>query len=207
MQTALRLVLLSLVAGLLATSCATRPSGASASSGSGGVPASVNVAQTLGSGDVIKITFAGAPNLDTTQQIRRDGKINLTLIGEVQASEKTPLELEAELLRLFGAHLVSKEIKVTVMSSSFSIFVTGAVQKPGKISPDRGLTALEAIMEAGGFDNARANAKSVRVIRHEGGKVSNFTLDLKAALDGQPTEPFYLRSNDIIYVPEKFAWF
>ena len=44
---------------------------------------------TLLGGDTIRIVFPGTPNLDTTQQIRRDGRINLLMIGEVVAAGKT----------------------------------------------------------------------------------------------------------------------
>ena len=66
---------------------------------------------------------------------------------------------------------------------------------------------FNAVMEAGGFDYARANLTRVGVIRHEGSEVKNFTLNLKQVLDGKPSTPFYLKPSDIVYVPEKFAWF
>lgn len=163
--------------------------------------------QRLHSGDVVKVAFPGSPNLDLTQQIRRDGKINLYMIGEVQAANRTPAELQRELMERYSTQLVSNEVNVTLVSSSFSIFVGGAVIRPGKIQPDRALTALEAVMEAGGFINDKADAKSVVVIRQEDGRTRRFTLNLKAVLDGTTTEPFFLRSYDIVYVPERFSWF
>src|ERR1700722_18955839 len=53
---------------------------------------------TLREGDILKISFPGSPNLDTTQPIRRDGKISLQLVGEVQAAGMTPSELESHLI-------------------------------------------------------------------------------------------------------------
>lgn len=173
-----------------------------------GVPAKVAPdVQTLNAGDVVRITFPGAPNLDTTQQIRRDGRINLYMIGEVKAVDKTPADLENELVQTYASQLTSKEIKVTVVSSSFSVFVTGAVMRPGKITPDRALTAFDAIMEAGGFDNSKADTKGVRVIRQEDGQVKTYPLNMKAVLEGVQSEPFYLKAHDVIYVPERFSWF
>jgi polysaccharide export outer membrane protein len=166
-----------------------------------------NEPQTLHAGDVIKISFPRAPTLDTTQQIRRDGKINLSVVGEVNAAELSPAALETKLLELYAADLVSKEVRVTVVSSAFAVFVTGAVIHPGKLTPDRGLTAFEAIMEAGGFDLAKAETKAVTVIRQENGLTKNFTLNLKAVLDGKDSQPFYLQAYDVIFVPEKFSWF
>ena len=163
---------------------------------------------SLREGDVVKITFPGAPSLDTTQQIRRDGKITLSPpVGEIAVVGMTPAELEKEVLKLYSSQLVSKEVTVTVVSSSFPVFVTGAVIRPGKISSDHPMTALEAIMEAGGFDYTKANLKAVVVVRHEEGRVRSFTLNLKLALQGKQSEPFYLKPSDIVYVPEKFAWF
>lgn len=163
--------------------------------------------QTLNPGDVLKVSFPGAPNLDTTQQIRRDGRINLYMLGEVMAADKTPNALEQELVQAYAPQLISKEVKVTVVSSSFAVFVSGAVIRPGKITPDRAITAFDAIMEAGGFDNTKANTKEVRVIRLEDGQNKTYTLNMKAILDGGPGEPFYLKSYDSVYVPEKISWF
>lgn len=163
----------------------------------------------LREGDVLRVTFPGAPNLDTQPQpIRRDGKITLPLIGEVNAVGMTPTELEKDLIKRYSTQLVSKEVTVTVVSSAYVVYVTGAVLRPGKIASDHPISALEAIMEAGGFDYGRANLKAVTVIRHEGGETKKYELNLKTALKATgKNEPFYLKPADIVYVPERFTWF
>ena len=161
----------------------------------------------LREGDVVKINFPGAPNLDATEQIRRDGKISLSLVGDITAAGLTPAELEKEILKLCSSQLVTKEVTVTVMSSTFPVFVTGAVIRPGKVLSDHPITALEAIMEAGGFDYARADLGHVKVIRNEKGGVKSYTVNLKVALQAKQSTPFYLKPSDIVYVPEKFSWF
>lgn len=163
--------------------------------------------QTLNPGDVIKIAFPGAPNLDTSQQIRRDGRVNLSIIGEVKVADKTPSQLEKDLLEAYASQLVSKEVKVTVVSSTFSVYVSGAVMKPGKVLSERALTAFDAIMEAGGLDPTRANAKKVRVIRQEDGQIKNYPINVDALLKGEGSEPFYLKAHDTVHVPEKISWF
>ena len=94
-----------------------------------------------------------------------------------------------------------------MVSSSFPVFVTGAVLKPGKIVSDHSMTALEAIMEAGGPDYTKANLKAVKVIRLEDGQFKTYTLDLKLLLEGKGNEPFYLKPSDIVRVPERFVLF
>lgn len=161
----------------------------------------------LREGDNIRIAFPGAPNLDTTQQVRRDGKITLSLGGELTALGKTPSELEQELLKTYESQLAVKQVVVTVNSSSFPVFITGAVLKPGKILADRPLSVLEAIMEAGGFDSTRANLKKVTVVRQFEGQSLCYKLNLKNVLEGGKSEPFYLKPSDIVNVPDKFNWF
>ena len=164
-------------------------------------------AQTISEGDVLKIEFPGTQNLNTTQQVRRDGRISLGIVGEVIVTGMTPADLEKDLAQRYATQLVSKEVTVTVVSSSFSVFVTGAVLRPGKFQPDHPITALEAIMEAGGFDNEKADLEAVVVIRQVPGGTKNYTLNLKKIIDGKSSEAFYLRPYDIVFVKEKFTWF
>ena len=159
---------------------------------------------SLREGNNVVISFPGSPNLNTTVSIRSDGKIDLPLVGEVVAAGKTPSELEKEILKLYESQLVSKQVSVTVQSAAYAIYVTGSVVKPGKIMAERPLSVLDAIAEAGGFDNVKANMRSVVVIRHEeGGELKRFKLDLKKVLEKGSTESFYLRPSDIVYVPER----
>jgi polysaccharide export outer membrane protein len=174
---------------------------------SAGIDATPDPNVVLREGDSVKITFAGAAQLDSAQQIRRDGKIALPTFGEMQASGLTPAQLEKQIIERFGKDLVTKEVTVTLVSAQYPVFVNGAVLRPGKIEATRPITALEAIMEAGGFDYAKANVKSVKVIRTEGSEVKTFILDFKPVLEGKPSVPFYVRPSDIIFVPERFTLF
>ena len=162
---------------------------------------------SLREGDVLNITFPGAANLNTTQQIQRDGKIALPLIGELKVAGMATGDIEKELISRYASQLVSKEVTVTVVSASFPVYVTGSVLHPGKILSNRPISALEAIMEAGGINHATANLKAVAIIRYEGERAKHYTLNLKDVLRGEAIKPFYLKPSDIVYVPEKFSWF
>ena len=161
----------------------------------------------LRQGDVISVSFPGSANLDSSQQIRWDGKILLPLVGEVTAAGLTPEELQTNLTQLYAPQISTKQLIVTVVSSSFPVFVTGAVLRPGKILSNHPITALDAIMEAGGFNYTIANLKDVRVIRNENGVMKKYSLNLKLILDGKKSRPFYLQRSDIVYVPERFSYF
>lgn len=161
----------------------------------------------LREGDTLKISFPGAPNLDSTYQIRRDGKITLTLGGEITAAGLTPTELEKEILRVYEAQLAVKQVVVLATSSGYPIYVSGAVLRPGKLTIERPITVVEAIMEAGGFDRAKADPRKVSILRQIDGKSMTFKVDVQAMIDGKQPKPFYLKPSDIVTVPEKFVWF
>ena len=107
------------------------------------------------------------------------------MVGEVVAAGLTPADLEKEILKLYSSQLVTKEVTVTVTSSSFPVFVTGAVIRPGKILSDHPITALEAIMEAGGFDYAKADLGHVRVVREREGRDEELHAEPEAGATGQ----------------------
>ena len=161
----------------------------------------------LREGDVVNISFPDSPTFDTTQPIRRDGRITLKLIGDVDVVGLTPSALEAKLLDLYATQLTTKQVTVEVVSSTLLVYVTGMVMHPGKVVSDHPITALEAVMEAGGFDYATANPKDVTVIRREGNVMKHYMLNLKDVLRGKQSEPFFLKPGDIIYVPERFSMF
>jgi polysaccharide export outer membrane protein len=161
----------------------------------------------LREGDTVKISFPGAPSLDTVQTVRLDGKITLTMVGEMKAAGLTPRELEAELLKAYDSQLVLKQVSVVVQSSLFTIYVTGAVLRPGKVVSDRVETPLEAIIEAG-IDHNKANLKKVTVLRTRAdGTSETFKLNLENVLKGKSGPTFTLKAWDTIYVPERFMWY
>jgi polysaccharide export outer membrane protein len=167
----------------------------------------VKDAMVLKEGDVIKVGFPGVPSMDSTLPVRSDGRVTLPLIGDYSVAGKTTEVLTKELMEQYESQLVSKEVVVTLVSSSYTLYVTGAVLRPGKIVADRRISAFEAIMEAGGFDKTRANLKAVVVVRQEDGQSKSYTLDLDSVLTGAPSTPFYLKPFDTVYVPTKINWF
>jgi polysaccharide export outer membrane protein len=82
-----------------------------------------------------------------------------------------------------------------------SLYVSGAITRPGRLSFDRPTTVLQAIAEAGGV-NMFGSLKKVRVVRLTYGKQRVHTLDLRPAMRGPVTGPFYIRNGDIIVIPQ-----
>ena len=116
---------------------------------------------------------------------------------------KSPQELQAELLEKIGAQLVQKEIDVTVVQSGAVIYVTGAVVTPSQVPMTRALTALDAIMAAGGPVTSAAKLDSVTIVRDFQGERNVYRIDLTKIISGENPNPFYLKPFDKIVVPQR----
>jgi len=163
---------------------------------------------TLHEGDAVQVKFPGAPELDTVQTIRSDGKITILGAGDVKISGLTTDQAGQALLATVGNQIKVKEVTVTVQSSAFIIYITGSVSRPGKLVSDRPLTVWEAVIQSG-IDSSKSNLKYVKIIRiNPDGKIMYKTLNLQRILNGEEqSEPFTLMPYDTIVVPEKFSWF
>jgi len=153
----------------------------------------------LTSGDVVKLTFSSAPELNQSQKIRVDGKLSLPLVGEVDAGGKTLGQLQAQLVELYKSQLKTPEVTVSLDSSVTTVTVSGAVNKPGKITFERPTTVLQAIMEAGG-PSEFGTMRRVRLIRIVNGVTKSQVMDIHDL--SKEIKPFYVRDNDTIYVPQ-----
>ena len=153
----------------------------------------------LASGDVVKLTFSSAPELNQSQKIRADGKLSLPLVGEVDAGGKTVGQLQSALIELYKSQLKTPEVTVSLESSITTVTVSGAVNKPTKLTFERPTTVLQAIMEAGG-PSEFGTLKRVRLMRVVNGVYKSQVMDLHDL--SKEVKPFYVRDNDLIYVPQ-----
>ncbi len=154
-------------------------------------------------GDQMDIKFFFNPELNETVLVRPDGKISLQLIDDVQAAGLTATQLDEELTRRYAQEL--RKPAVTVIVRTFTgrqVYVGGEVGNPGLINLGLGMTALQAVINAGGFkDTARPGA--VIVIRKgPDNRPMPVRVDLDQALDTESAEgDFPLQPQDIVYVP------
>jgi protein involved in polysaccharide export with SLBB domain len=157
----------------------------------------------LQQGDVVSISFEVSSNYSTTQKISYDGTLNLEGVGSVKCSGKTPLQLQAELVKLYEPLAKDDLLTVKLISTAACVYVSGAVIRPGKVPLERAMTVLEAIMEADGFDSNRAQLTGVTVLRLEDGRQKIYHVNVRNLLEGREDSPFYLKPFDIVHVPAK----
>ena len=132
---------------------------------SGAVQAEGNASYKLASGDVIKISVFGEPDLSVEELRLTDaGSFSYPFIGEVQAKGKTAAEIEQLIIgKLKGDYLVDPRVSVSVLTYR-EFFISGEVQKPGAYPFQPGLTLRRAVALAGGLTE-RASEGRITIIR------------------------------------------
>ena len=128
------------------------------------------------------------------------GKINLPLIGEVQASGRTPAELARSIEHAYGTRFLrNPQASVALLAMQpRTITVEGQVKDPGVIDYRPGFTLLSAVAAAGSpaFD---AKLDEVLVFRTIEGQRVGARFDLTEIRAGRQPDPS-LRPGDTIVV-------
>jgi polysaccharide export outer membrane protein len=156
----------------------------------------------LGPGDKLRVEVYKDTQLSQSVQIRPDGKITLPLVGDIEATGKTPLELRDTVAKALKEYMTNPVVTVIVVEASAAIaYVVGEVAHPGTINLQGGpITALQAIAMAGGLKDF-ANTKNIRILRKGPNGVQTIAFNYKDAVRGSGT-PVYLRPGDTIVVPD-----
>ena len=161
-------------------------------------PPGPHTAVRLSPGDTIKIAFAENADLDQTQKIRRDGKISLPLLGEVQAAGKRIIDFQNQLINSYDEHLDNPDVLVTLENSPAFVIISG-YGGTGKIEFDRPTTVFQAIMEGGGVSDY-GSLSNIHLTRIINGVQRTESLNLRSLIRGQPTQPEYVQDGDVIYI-------
>jgi polysaccharide biosynthesis/export protein len=164
-------------------------------------PSPIDAEYRVGPGDKLRIEVYKDPQLSQSVQVRPDGKITLPLLGDIPATDRTPLELRDSIAKSLKEYITNPTVTVIVVEALASkVYVMGEVTRPGTMELHGPTTILQALAMAGGFKEF-ANTKDVKVLRPKGGNgVETIRFNYKDVLNGD-AKPFYLRSGDTVVVP------
>ena len=185
----------------------------------------------VGVGDELEVRFPYHANFDQSVKVRPDGRITLNLVRTVVAEGKSPEELESELNSRYRAFLKRPDLVVVVKSYAENrlfagttpvrgglaqlqpvvivrnfappqVFVGGEVDRPGVLAYRGRMTALSAIVEAGG-PKATGQLGAVMVLRRNGPtQAVVIRRDLRADLAGAGTSDVLLEPFDVVVIPK-----
>jgi protein involved in polysaccharide export with SLBB domain len=159
--------------------------------------------------DDLTVRFYFNPQLDEDLRVRPDGKISLSLVGELTAAGKAPAALSDEITASYARYLAKPKAVVLVRRfANDRAFVAGEVYRPGLIDMNMGReTALQSIASAGGVTD-NATLADVVVVRRVPDRDQPLVLEVNLlhVLDGtHPDEDIALLPNDLVYVPRSGA--
>jgi protein involved in polysaccharide export with SLBB domain len=158
---------------------------------------------TIGVEDVLTISVYLHPELERTVTVDADGAITFPPLGTVKASGLTPKQLGDRLADRLATYLrQTTAVTVTVTQYvSRSVFLQGAVAKPGRYGFERMPSLIEVIGQAGGALPG-ADLSRVEIIRREGTSRRTIYADVSRAMrQGVTTGLPELTPGDIIIVP------
>ena len=162
-----------------------------------------NKSYVIGEADVLSIDVWKEKEISQTIPVRPDGKISLPLIGEIQASGLTPMQLQDNITQDLKAYIDNPEVTVIVdnpISHQFNI--VGQVARPGAYPLTESMTVLDAIAEAGGFKDFAKQTKIYVLRPSPGGIRVRIPFNYKKVIKGANLqENVPLKPGDTIVVP------
>lgn len=157
----------------------------------------------IGNNDHLAISVWKEPELTKSIPVRSDGKISLPLVGEIQATGRTPLQLEQQIETKLKDFITTPEVTVIVEQVNSKKFnILGEISKPGSYSLAVAPTIMDAIAVAGGFKDF-AKKTGVYILRKgANGSESRISFNYKDFIKGKnPDQNVKLEPNDTIIVP------
>jgi polysaccharide biosynthesis/export protein len=194
------------IAALLLSALVTSSARAQTPNGGGAGPLPSAAAASdyrLTPGDKLRVEVYKDAQLSQSLQIRPDGKVTLPLLGDIVATDLTPIQLRDRIAAGLKEYVTNPVVTVIVVEASpVMVYVMGEVMHPGSI-PMRGqMTVLQALAMAGGFREF-ANTKDIRILRKAAGilkTVETIPFNYNEAVKGNST-PVFLSPGDMVVVP------
>jgi len=132
-------------------------------------PSDDDLAYKIGPGDILKVFVWKEPELSGELQVRFDGKVTVPLLGDVEASSRTPEQLAGEVAKAFRKFLAAPQVTVGVANSNNArFFVLGQVARPGDFPLKGRTTVLQGLALAGGLREF-AKTDSIVIVRQDKG--------------------------------------
>ena len=154
-------------------------------------------------GDQLAVDFYLNSEFNDNVSVQPDGRIVLRLIGPLQAAGLSPGQLSGAINQAYSKELKNPSATVHVQNMpSRQIFVEGQVNHPGAFALQPGMTASQAIADAGGETDVAELSNVVLSRRDACGRPDGSELNLAAATSKpEQGEDVMLMPHDTLVVP------
>ena len=153
----------------------------------------------IGPGDTVNILFFGKKSIDLSQQVTRDGNLEIPELGPVSVVGLTFSELKANINERIANQMIGVKASISLGElRSIRVFVLGNVKKPGSYTVNSLATLTNAILASGGI--TRIGTLRDIQLKRNGKIISHFDLyDL--LLRGDTSSDRRLLPGDVVFVP------
>jgi len=159
----------------------------------------------INAGDVLSLQVWNEPTLSSEQfSVRPDGFVSIPVIGEIRASKKTILELQASIAEGLSRYLKDEPtVVVSVLASNGNlVYVLGKVGRPGAFPLNGPMDVTQALAFAGGLNSFAAENKIKVLRRDNSGQQRSIKFKYGQVKDGDKLGTnILLKSGDIVLVP------
>jgi polysaccharide export outer membrane protein len=155
-------------------------------------------------GDTLDVQYRLTPEFNQTVMVQPDGYINLNIAGTIFVNGMTVDQTHDLIIQKVSTRLKEPELNLVLETFTHPyVVVAGQVTKPGQIELKENMTALGAILMAGGFTpNARAGQVIVfRKLNESIAEVKVLHLS-KIHKTSQLEHDMALQAGDMILVPQ-----
>ena len=153
-------------------------------------------------GDLLTISVWREPELQGVVLVRPDGGFSFPLVGEVDARNRTPAELQQLVRERISKFIPEAVVTVAVQEiRGNNVYVIGQVNKPGEFPLRRRVDVMQALSMAGGT-TAFAALGEIIVLRRKdtGQQVLPFRYD--DVIRGRSLDQnILLEAGDVVVVP------
>jgi polysaccharide biosynthesis/export protein len=159
--------------------------------------------ETLGPGDMVRVSVFRNPDLTTEARISERGSIMFPLIGEIPLNGLSPTQAGSRIAEKLkqGRYVVNPEVTVSLMQvNSRQVSVLGNVNKPGRYPLDAATGKLTDLLAlAGGV--SPTGADQVTIVSTRDGKTTKTDIDLPGMIRaGDLARNVELQPGDTIFV-------
>jgi polysaccharide export outer membrane protein len=154
-------------------------------------------------GDVIEVQYRYSPEFNQTVTVQPDGYVSMEIGGDLKVAGMTVEQAREAILKKARTRLQDPVASIVLKEFQKPYFViAGEVALPGKIEMRERVTALQAIMLAGGMKEAAKSSQVVVFRRINSDTAEVKVLNLKSIRRTADLEnDMTLQPGDMVYVP------
>ena len=158
---------------------------------------------SIAPGDLIYLKALSYEDLNGQLMVANDGRINVSLLGSVQAAGLTLQQLDDSLTARYSTYFRNFDLAVVLVESAArNVYVLGQVRNPGRFAFGPGDRVVHSLVLAGGLmETAREN--SIILMRREPDGVDHaYRLDFARLHQALAPKDIYLQPGDLVFVPK-----